>query len=293
MYYSVLHHNTRSALSKEDSIAQFLGQFLFQFKIMFAEKWYRDDCALLHLDGYRIFFINCPYRRGGGVAVYVEAGRHFEPVSDFCKCTCDYEILTLKCNQDIVSVVYRPPDGNIVIFITFFETLLNYSSNNFNFICGGDFNNNVLDSSPIVHDFTTCIESNGFTNVITSPTHITQSTSSALDLLITKVHTVLDAGTIVSDISDHCPVLILYSSGTKTERRTETVTTQYDSPQALECFKLAISSHDWSCVLNQENANDEYLYSLKTSYKYTSHISRLKRSNHVKQQENHGLHGGI
>lgn len=70
LYYSVLHLNTRSALNKEDSIAQFLGQFSFQFKIiMFTETWYRDDCAVLHLDGYKHFFINRPYRRGGGVAV--------------------------------------------------------------------------------------------------------------------------------------------------------------------------------------------------------------------------------
>lgn len=62
--------------------------------------------------------------------------------------------------------------------------------NSFRLICAGDFNVNVLDdTSSNVRNFASVLNSSGFINVISTPTRITLSTVSALDLLITNIET--------------------------------------------------------------------------------------------------------
>lgn len=185
----VLHVNTRSACSKHDDIISLLGQFPSKVNtLMLTETWCQDGGDMLSLDGYTSFFLNRRDRRGGGVAVFVNKVHNYEKVIHFC-CICnDYEILTLKESMNIVSVVYRPPNGNFKHFIDFSEQFLEYVRvNRFRLICGGDYNINTLDDICNARNFASVLSSSGFTNVISTPTRITVSSISALDFLITNI----------------------------------------------------------------------------------------------------------
>lgn len=260
---TTLHLNARSAVGKKDDITCFINQFSFKFDIiMMTETWYYDGCDMLRLDGYSRFFINRPNRRGGGVCIFVDAYRTHELVSDFSVITDDFEFLTLKTDSEIVAAIYRPPNGNIVNFLNFFESFLEYiNSNKYRFVCGGDFNINLLEDTQSTCEFISCLHSSGFTNLISTPTRITITSSSLLDMMITNADTLVsNAGTISSDISDHCPVFMQYSSS-KTEKRRQhqTVQVQNITDGSLQAFKRAVSMHDWSFVYMIRDVHEAYL----------------------------------
>lgn len=258
---TVLHFNARSAEGKDDDISYFLKQFPFHFNvIMITETWYSKDSNIMRLDGYRHFFLHRPYRRGGGVSVLVEQRSNYELVSAFCTIEDDYEILTIRENLDVLSVVYRPPNGNILRFLDFFERFLEYvSANKYRLVCGDDFNINILDSNLNVHDFTNRLCSAGFVNVINTPTRVTQTTCSCLDLLIANIDTlVLDAGTISSDVSDHCPIFMSYTESKTKHYRDEPLTIQHITDWSLESFKQDISAYDWSYLFEITDATTAY-----------------------------------
>lgn len=228
---------------------------------MFSETWYQNDSKMLALSGYTTFYVNRNNKRGGGVAIYVSDEKKCEILSEFSEVTDDYEVLTLLCEKQIICVVYRPPTGNTLRFLNFYEEFLDFASkNNFNLICGGDFNLNMMDQDRSVQEFNTRLSSYGFVNLICTATRVTDSSSSALDLLITDITTaVCSAGTIASDLSDHCPVFFVYrSSHVEKDVRSRPQIVQRVTQDRLESFKLDIMNHDWSSVFHKNNVNDAY-----------------------------------
>lgn len=196
---SVMHINARSVNRKEDDIVLLLQQFCSQFSVlMLSETWYTNSSKMLELDGYNNFFLNRKNSRGGGVAILVAKHKKCEILPEFSKTTVDYEILTLKNKQEIISVLYRPPTGNVARFLEFYEDFLEFiCKNNLRLISGGDFNINMLEENNCVRDFSTKLVSSGFINVIKTPTRITCSTSSMLDLIVTNLDTeIYNAGTV-------------------------------------------------------------------------------------------------
>lgn len=66
-----------------------------------------------------------------------------------------------------------------------------------------------------------------------------------------------DAGTIASDISDHCPIFLLYTSkGIKYDHAS--ITAQHVSDEALEVFKHDIRAYDWSFIFQLSDVNEAY-----------------------------------
>lgn len=287
---TVLHLNARSACNKSDDIIHFLAQFTFKFNvIMISETWYYSNCAMLTLQGYDRFFINRPNKKGGGVALFVESYAKYELVHDYTRVTDDYEILTVKSKNRIISLVYRPPSGNVVTFFTweFFEPFLDYvSMNNLKLVCGGDLNIDVLKQSNSSFQLNLCLQSAGFVNTITTPTRITSHTSSLLDLLIVDISTtVCNTGTLVSDISDHCPIFLIYTDDSKkTADACQQFTYQRITQASLEQFKNDVMNHNWSHVLNKTDANKAYNEFIRAfTHMYASNFP-MKTAKHSKKE---------
>lgn len=259
---SVLHLNARSVVNKKDEISIFLSDFSFKFDIiLLSETWYHDSCNMLRLPGYELFYLNRVNKRGGGVAAMVASGTHCNLVTDFTKNTEDYEVLVLHSKNEIFCVVYRPPDGNIVRFLDFFEGFLEYvAKNNFRLVCAGDFNINVLEQSTVSRDLNLQLQSCGFVNLITTPTRITSTTLSAIDLFLTNVETkILTVGTLSCDISDHCPIFCIYNTDiNKNNELGDVFTFQSITELGLALFKLEVERYDWSSVFEKTTADDAY-----------------------------------
>lgn len=185
-----------------------------------------------------------------------------------------------------MSLVYRPPSGNVVTFLQFFEPFLDYASmNNLKLVCGGDLNIDVLKQSNSSFQLNLCLLSAGFVNTITTPTRITSHTSSLLDLLIVDISTtVCNTGTLVSDISDHCPIFLIYTDDSKkTADACQQFTYQRITQASLEQFKNDVMNHNWSHVLNKTDANKAYNEFIRAfTHMYASNFP-MKTAKHSKK----------
>lgn len=257
---SVLHLNIRSMKNKHDEIDNFICDLPFSFDCyMFTETWCLHESDLLSLPSFSVFFLNRP-SRGGGVAIYVKSCYSYEIVPEFSAITNDYEALVLKNNNNILSVIYRPPAGNLAIFYKYLNNFLEFcSANCYTIVLGGDFNINVSETNVQSLEFNTIIECNGFVNIITSPTRITVSSLSTIDLLIVNTDTVVQcAGTLLSDLSDHCPVFAVLKKPRPSPTTHRPVTYRAITDTNLASFRRAISEVNWLECLTGKSVDDAY-----------------------------------
>lgn len=132
--------------------------------------------------------------------------------------------------------------------------------NNLKLVCGGDLNIDMLEQTNSSLALNTCFQSSGFMNTIVTPTRITSRTSSLLDLLIVDNTTsVCSTGTLVCDLSDHCPIYLIYPDDSKNVvHACQKATYQCITQANLEQFKVDVMNHNWSHVLEKTDGNDAY-----------------------------------
>lgn len=117
---SYIHINAQSARNKEESLTALLTSFDFCFDvIMVTETWYRNEDEVLNLPGYVSYFLNRSDKRGGGIMLLVNKTYQCELIDSFTQITDDFEVLTVKSRNAVFSVLYRPPGGNVNIFLHF------------------------------------------------------------------------------------------------------------------------------------------------------------------------------
>lgn len=173
-------------------------------------------------------------------------------VPEFSKKEDDYEILT---------VIYWLPNGSMASFMQFYGNFLEYACcNTFLLISAGDFDISVPEENCVTRELNNLLLSRGFNNLINTPTRITCSTTSAVDLVITNIDTLVhSAGTLTSDISDQCPVFMNYfCKPLDKEVRQVLHTIQHITSRGLEAFTLDISNQSWSSVFKQKNTYSSY-----------------------------------
>lgn len=208
MWLKLFHLNARSLLPKRDEVWQLLESCGAAFDIlMFTETWYTEDSDHFVLPCYDDFHLNRRDSRGGGVSIQTKMSG-FRMVAEYCAITADYEILSIQKDSSVFVVLYRPPSGNIPVFLKFLENVL-ANTNNYALTIGGDLNLDMLKDTSSVVDFTLLLHCHGFQNLIVSPTRVTTSTSSLLDLFITNLTSETTAsGVLSSDVSDHLPIFL-------------------------------------------------------------------------------------
>lgn len=121
---SLFHLNIQSARNKFDELNIFLDDFGFSFDfLMLTETWCRSDETMDPLDGYTVYDLNRCLKRGGGVCIYAKTAFECTVIDQLTTVTNDIEILTLESSTSILSVLYRPPNGNMDLFLEFIEKL--------------------------------------------------------------------------------------------------------------------------------------------------------------------------
>ena len=111
------------------------------------------------------------------------------------------KISLTNAKKPIVGVVCRPTDSDIL-----------YSINRKNKDCVllGDFNIDVSRDEAAKGDFINTLHSSSFFCTINHFTRVTHSTRSTIDNIIKNIqNTRLESGVVLSDITDHVPIVFL------------------------------------------------------------------------------------
>ncbi|XP_075736614.1 uncharacterized protein LOC142776588 [Rhipicephalus microplus] len=249
----------QSAVNKADQLTHFLAGLTNSFDVIcLTETWYRHETDVLRMPGYNSFYVNRTAKRGGGVALLVKNTYVCELLSEHCFCNEDIEMLTVKSACQTFSVLYRRPQGNLSTFFYYFEReIFLFNSEKFSSCIAGDFNIDMSTPSPAQQQLSSIIQAAGFHSVISSPTRITATCSSLLDLIITNSNSAFLSGRIAVDISDHLPIFLFLQKQIDSKANTKTQR-QLLSQERLEQFRSHIALVDWAPVYKENTADGAY-----------------------------------
>ena len=217
-----VHLNVRSLWNKIDIIRNILSDQKVDIAT-FSETWLTSNIPdeFIDINGYNIVrndrnWSDDPIRnvtkKGGGVCTYIKDGLNYKvnTIPELTISTKDIECHNFELilgNQKNVLIVnlYRPPQGDVDIFINLFDLALqNIDFVRKDIIILGDFNIDFLDKSNVntkgVNRF---VFEYGLTKLINNPTRYGVTKNSCIDQIITNSDHILHAGVSDVNISDH------------------------------------------------------------------------------------------
>ena len=135
---------------------------------------------------------------------------------------CLVKLCCSNFKTKILGSVYRPPNSNLDLFMSGFESVLDHF-NHFGVTCliARDFNIDLLKYNARCGTglFLDCLHEHALVPLITKPTRFTSESSTLIDNMFTnKLSNIMLSGILIIDISDHLPVF--YISVTKNKINT-------------------------------------------------------------------------
>ena len=150
---------------------------------------------------------------GTGVALYIHNSLNTTIVDEISECGPDIESLIIKTtNTDrpyYYGVVYRPNDGNKLLFYEKLQKIFDHLPKKGVYIMG-DYNINLLNKK-VDNSYEETIYSSGYTPLISTITHTKSGCSSSCidNILTNEAGSTLISGTISDNISHHFPIFQL------------------------------------------------------------------------------------
>jgi len=270
--FTLMHVNSRSLTPKLEEIDSLLIQLPVKI-LAITETWLdQSTTPPPALPDYS--FVHKPRNkgRGGGVALFIRKEFQFhilEPPST-CLTHTTYESLFICIPQDkgtdlIVGVIYRPPGTNLTLFNDEFNVLLaDITNSKKEIILAGDFNIDLLkaDKHEQTKMFYNYMTSYQILPTISKPTRITDLTSSLIDNIFTNQWNKVNASSIiVTDISDHLPIMVRLNLNMPKCNKMETKNQRKTGKLEMEYFQLLLSEINWTEITTacaNEDANMAY-----------------------------------
>ena len=214
----VCHLNIRSLLPKIDILRLFINKNPFDV-IAVSETWLKPSVtnAEINIANYSIARQDRKDKTGGGTVIYVRNGLPYRSRTDLQNNyseSCWIEITRRNTKSLFISSVYRPPDFEIKNFIEKFNNDISKIQENAEIILLGDFNVDYNRRSTAKSRLQTLARAFSLEQLITSPTRITESSESIIDLIfVNNIHRVVASGVIPLDLSDHSLIFCVIKSG--------------------------------------------------------------------------------
>ena len=209
----ILQQNIRSYNRNFDSFSLLLNEISKQIDvIVLTETWFTESlCG--NIEGYESYHVYRSDKSGGGVSVYVRCGLQSRKlpeltfISDICE-ICTIEVMPnpkQRSNNIMISGIYRAPNAPMAPFLNHLINMLPIYSNK-SAIIAGDLNIDLLEIDQNV-DYANTFYSYNFYPLINVATRVTENTAKCLDHIWYNRFNVSFSGSIMSDITDHYPVL--------------------------------------------------------------------------------------
>ena len=275
---SVLSWNIQSLPSKFTEFKDCLDFYHskgFQFDIIVLQEiWKLNDEDLFKLNGYKFICKQRSNGTGGGVGIYIRDCLKFKLLPQYSIFiekimeTICVEIELENKKKLIITCLYRPnthpsitQTQQLDLFIDNFTDLMaELSSLNKDTYIFGDFNIDIL--KICAHEKTSTFVdncfANGFLQIITKPTRVTNSSATLIDHLYTNcIRNNFDSGIITSKISDHFPIFHFLNNSEK-KKNPNFIFTRNFSETNITNFNDLLNSLSWENVLNDNNVQSSY-----------------------------------
>jgi exonuclease III len=268
--FSMFFTNCQSAYHKMPIIEKMNSELhTFTFDVLgFCETWYNSSRPAYVLDGYHCLETTRLNTRGGGVCIYAKNCYNLLKVHELCEISPDIELVTAAVDKKlIVSVCYRPPNGNTDNFLTALKQLFEYASNaKFNLVLMGDYNIDLCKDTNTSGELKNLIRSYGLCITSRQPTRYStrqdrQISASCIDYIVSSfLPETFVSGPLQYPLSDHLPLVYFGSyHGHKAQGSASsvnrTIKTRRYSKSNLQRFCAAVRQQDWSDVYDTSDVN--------------------------------------
>ena len=229
-------------------------------------------------------------KKGRGVCCFIHNSILYKERKDLSINDENIESISLeiinKKRKNLVTNVYRPPNGKIKPFKNFFKNLFSRHKRSV-FYFAGDFNLNLLDyeTNTKVKNFFNLMFSFNLIPVINTVTRVTKTSVTAIDHIITNsyLNTYIQTGIIKTDISDHFPIFLVTNTSDVDEfSDTTTIHKRFINNETIQYFRTLLNNVTWEEVENTdcpESAYNTFLDKFQVIYDQAFPKTNIKTKN--------------
>jgi len=262
-HFTVLHQNIQSMRNKLLDIDLVLKAREKNIDVLcLTEHWVQEDyLTTIQIDQYKLVsYFGRKTHKHGGSCIYVKKSILTRDVHYLGGISVekDFEmsVVEVVTYGYIIVCIYRSPDGNYIQFLKNLELVIQkIQSKRKKLLLCGDWNLNFLVDNIRIQELENLLESYDLINTVRSPTRITSSTKSLIDVIVTnreypeqKVK-VIDLG-----LSDHLAQVIRINSEIGSNKTKIIVKRQF-SNHRIDEFKNLLAQVSWDEVVMQSNVN--------------------------------------
>ena len=230
--------------------------------VCLTEHWIKEEyLTIIQLDQYKLVsYFGRKNHNHGGSCIYVKKNISTKEVNYLQGISLekDFELSVSEVVTYgyIVVCIYRSPDGNYRIFLKNLEYVIQkIQSKRKKVLLCGDWNLNFLADNIKIHELENLLESYDLINTVSSPTRITSSSESLIDVIVSnKKYTKQRAEVIDLGLLDHLAQIL----NTQSEKRTNilnTIVKRQFTNSRVEEFMYLLSQESWVEVVNQSDVN--------------------------------------
>ena len=281
----ICHLNIRSIVNKIDEIKSFLSNGNVQI-LTLSESWMDNtlNANKFHIPGYhfirqdRNYKINPnkTYKRSGGLAMYirddisvdVKTLSHLNNNQKFLE--VHWVILKFdNINDIILGNFYRPPKGDMTLFIDYLTDLCSNLKQfkNYELFAVGDFNINIAENTNDSRMLLNCMKLCNLNQIINECTRLGNFKNTTFDHIYTNSTNVVSCSTGMLNVSDHMLIYVTRKKA-KAKRKVEYIFKRKITDEKIPLFKSDIANHDWSSLYTLTNTTDMWNGMLKTINHY-------------------------
>ena len=231
-----------------------------------SETWFNSSVHNneINISGYRVVRLHRALRSGAGVCAYVRSSLKVNILRDITLISDDgfqqlwFTVQHKKLRSLDICVAYRPPDVSLVSFAS--ELTSTYSQAAMlgkDIIILGDLNCNVFADSTEAHVLKDVISMLNLTNLISSPTRVTDKSATLIDVMLTSnADLVKSSGVLRTLISDHYLVHCTLNLKLPKDKPVTITARSYKNFDVYEFFD-DVSKVPWDIVSLFEHIDDQ------------------------------------
>lgn len=273
----VMHINTQSIRGKIDLIEAESSKFDI---ITVSESWLSpsDNNNSINLTGFHPpIRRDRPYDPHGGVAIYVRNMLYCKPRPDLQLQGLEAVWIQTKLDQDhlLIGSYYRPPNSPAQYWSLIKDSIQKVNDTGSKFIILGDFNTDWLHNPS--HHLTNILNQFQMTQLINTPTRVTNTTSTCLDLIMLQCKHLVTKTEVLPEICSDHQVPCIHIKNNKTRERPFKRTIYNYKKIDHEKFRRLLTQSDLESILSEQDVNSSALNFTNTLFDIANKCMPSKR----------------
>lgn len=268
---TLLHINCRSVAHKTDQINEIATKTEADL-IALTETWLDENLLdTIHLPDYKFIGRARDGGRGGGIGFFIKNSLDYQRLElggvggreDIFESL--FIRLNLRNTTPVIGVIYRPPGLALDVFTAEFDHLLStLKTKSKDIILLGDYNIDLLRINDHKNTslYYNALIAHHYLPTITKPTRITTTTKTLIDNILTTAWSKLNwASIIISDISDHLPIIAEFSFESNLTSKAIFNDRRIITSNGLHKFTETLKDESWDLVAEhslQGRTNEAY-----------------------------------